>query len=78
MAYKVRIDNEPSWFEKSYTAMEKEVLAKIGDRLEIAQSWYEHEHNVKIIRAFGGDWGPFKYVQFKSKSDATMFMLRWA
>lgn len=78
MAYKIPLDFDASWFKNSYAPIEKEVRKNIGDRLEIADDWYQRDYNVKFRTAKGVNYGPWEYVEFKSKQDAVMFMLKWS
>lgn len=60
------------WFLASLKALE-------NPRLYDADiSLYEETYNVKIVPSYSEDRGKYaKYVDFPSKGDATLFILRW-
>ncbi len=74
MSYKVKINEQSVWVDNSMKPIEEFVQRNIGDRMELVKDFYERDYGVKVYDF----WGMWTEIEFPTKKDATMFMLKWA
>lgn len=87
MSYRFPENNEKAdmmtfeWFEKSYTSVYNSLYnQKKASTVNEVDAEYERLFDVKLIigRDSGGNFEPIVGVEFRSKEQATMFILQWS